>query len=1012
MVRDAALGGVANASQPLPHLERIQSSFGRHDVTHVRAQIGARADQAGARMGALAYTVGDRIGFRAYPDVKLAAHEAAHVVQQRSGAKLPGGVGQPGDVYERHADKVADAVERGQSAEPVLDLMEGGGPSGAAPATRRELPADAPRPSEPPPIVTRGAGSSARSPGQATTHDRSMEPHLPLARELAPVAEQPGGAGSALRAHGIATAPPERPAREAGPPSTKAVGPAPPEPSRAPAADRAAREAKTPGRAGGKAPAATAASLSRIAAAPASTLKNAAQAEAQSILDDSAASEARLMQIGAGRRQRASAFFAGQRESLATFFDGAVAGVEIARGEAQARITEAAGGILESAHALIAGVVTAAEAARQSIRSTIDTIAASVTSAAQSTVDATTGRLFDLIDSMPLPDFLRGPAVSLLQGAASVLSDGLTTVVELVRSAIATGVSLIESTVSALAQAAGQALTFAVSGVESILQEILGVLAQIAAESIAALERALFGVLEPMLVRMEAMIVDALDEGERLVTEQVRENRDRHLAALASAVDPEPAEEGTTAQTSTPDGELEPIRAIGADAVRVDRNLVDAFDTATSQGSSSMIQAIVGAVGQVPPMMTAAVEAALRALESAATGALASIDQVAGEVTAFASGLLPWLAGELSGVVVFVRSLMQSPADALSRFAGNAWSRLRSFLSSPLSADVSAASTILGLFVPGALPDPFVPEAIPLLLRGPTPIPVPVPVPAPVLDLILTALLALLALLILLLLLYLLYLLIEWVIEEIRRRRRPCTISTKTLVSAPDGTADARRIVGVDERVELTCSSPATWTASCGRVSPAAGTTTEWTAPERGASCTITAAPALGASCSVEIQVMLPTGETPRFLGWHVGGRSTQGRWGGTLLPLSVSFMGTKVKEVDPGGAVDGCHFPGAKVRPGTGVTGGDWDVKAGNEWEIDFIGWASHEVQYYRTCGRIPCGFLFPQSMQMIRPGGDVEYARHNLGQDIMATEITSMRAGQTESKPWITRPWPFPCP
>src|SRR6185503_888478 len=66
------------------------------------------------------------------PDLHTAAHEAAHVVQQRAGVQLKGGVGEAGDPYERHADAVASLVVQGASAESLLDQFAG--PS-AGPAT-------------------------------------------------------------------------------------------------------------------------------------------------------------------------------------------------------------------------------------------------------------------------------------------------------------------------------------------------------------------------------------------------------------------------------------------------------------------------------------------------------------------------------------------------------------------------------------------------------------------------------------------------------------------------------------------------------------------------------------------------------------------------------------------------------------------------------------------------------------------------------------------------------------
>ena len=59
-------------------------------------------------------------------DLHIAAHEAAHVVQQRGGVQLKGGVGEVGDAYEQHADQVADAVVQGKSAEALLDPYAGG----------------------------------------------------------------------------------------------------------------------------------------------------------------------------------------------------------------------------------------------------------------------------------------------------------------------------------------------------------------------------------------------------------------------------------------------------------------------------------------------------------------------------------------------------------------------------------------------------------------------------------------------------------------------------------------------------------------------------------------------------------------------------------------------------------------------------------------------------------------------------------------------------------------------
>ena len=129
-----ARGGVETANEPLPHLDRLQSSFGRYNLTGIKARVGGPAADANSAMGSLAYTLGDRVGFQSGPDVRLAAHEAAHTVQQREGVQLKDGVGQPGDGYEKQADLVAEAVDRGESAEPILDQHPVGDGNGVAEA--------------------------------------------------------------------------------------------------------------------------------------------------------------------------------------------------------------------------------------------------------------------------------------------------------------------------------------------------------------------------------------------------------------------------------------------------------------------------------------------------------------------------------------------------------------------------------------------------------------------------------------------------------------------------------------------------------------------------------------------------------------------------------------------------------------------------------------------------------------------------------------------------------------
>ena len=120
-VRAAAARGLEGPARSLPFLGTIQESFGdEHDLSGVKAHIGGAGAEAANAMGASAYAVRDHVVFAEFPDLHTAAHEAAHVVQQRAGVQLYGGVGRVGDVYERHADAVADAVVAGRSARSLF----------------------------------------------------------------------------------------------------------------------------------------------------------------------------------------------------------------------------------------------------------------------------------------------------------------------------------------------------------------------------------------------------------------------------------------------------------------------------------------------------------------------------------------------------------------------------------------------------------------------------------------------------------------------------------------------------------------------------------------------------------------------------------------------------------------------------------------------------------------------------------------------------------------------------
>ncbi|HEX2571486.1 MAG TPA: DUF4157 domain-containing protein [Polyangia bacterium] len=123
-VHEVAARGIHGASGPLPHLDTLQRSFGAHDLSQIKSHTGEVATESARAMGAEAFTAGEHVAFAGPPSLHTAAHEAAHVIQQRAGVALPEGIGHTGDAYEQNADAVADRVVQGTSTVDLLPHPE------------------------------------------------------------------------------------------------------------------------------------------------------------------------------------------------------------------------------------------------------------------------------------------------------------------------------------------------------------------------------------------------------------------------------------------------------------------------------------------------------------------------------------------------------------------------------------------------------------------------------------------------------------------------------------------------------------------------------------------------------------------------------------------------------------------------------------------------------------------------------------------------------------------------
>lgn len=124
--------GKSSIPRDIPFQDEIERSFGgSHSLGDVQALSGPSIASTASDLGAIAFTQGNVMGFAQEPTLHDAAHEAAHVFQQRAGLPLFEGFAD----HEAHADAVADRVVAGQSAG---DLLPSGGTASTAVQCKKE----------------------------------------------------------------------------------------------------------------------------------------------------------------------------------------------------------------------------------------------------------------------------------------------------------------------------------------------------------------------------------------------------------------------------------------------------------------------------------------------------------------------------------------------------------------------------------------------------------------------------------------------------------------------------------------------------------------------------------------------------------------------------------------------------------------------------------------------------------------------------------------------------------
>lgn len=229
-----------------------------------------------------------------------------------------------------------------------------------------------------------------------------------------------------------------------------------------------------------------------------------------------------------------------------------------------------------------------------------------------------------------------------------------------------------------------------------------------------------------------------------------------------------------------------------------------------------------------------------------------------------------------------------------------------------------------------------------------------------------------------------------------------CAITTRTLAPAPDGTADTRSIVGVNEEVEMTAPFSGAWTATGGTLAPATGATVVWTAPAAVASCVVTVTPATGTACTASMTVLPPMLRSLVKLSnrtYTTGLAGSGFRATVTILPTVVSFTRTEFRE-EAVNAVASGYYDTVLGLNGAAHPVTNWiSPNARNSGLVDTIGTIPPGVSGPFSAGH----FLWPIPQSFRTAGSSATGSPYSVGLHIQ--HMIGTTGEETTSKEGATR-------
>ena len=743
----------------------------------------------------------------------------------------------------------------------------------------------------------------------------------------------------------------------------------------------------------------------------------------QQIVVDAQQSEQLVEAAATTRRSEIDGQFGVARAHLIGLVDNTSAQLQGSVAAREAEFASASGAVSVEAQTAVTNTIQAAQGQVGQAQTTLTGMSQTATGAAQASVSQVTGQLEGLASSLPLPDLpgvglVRSGVRALVGRAGAMLTRGLDRVRSLIGSAMTFVAALLSSALTAVGQAT-----------RSVLGRLSSVLRQAGTALFSALRRATRTVTDGVrqaitvtvlagLTRLRTSMTGNLSTATRHAVAAIRRNRDDHLLAVRTG----------GAGPSIVDDAAQQSASIVATFRERTGTIIGQALSLLSVGTA----ALVGRIGQ-------AVSQVITTVRDTASQVLGRVREIGQAVTGFLSELLGQVGTVIRQAVETVRALIDNPVQALSTFASGAVERVGQFLrgvaqrvlggdfSMPNAAQVIGEDrlssgpitppprgpitlpglrTILIVFaLVGALVAYVAPQLVVVVAAALAALGITV---SPIVLLAIVGVVVILAVIVILLLLYLLY-------QALKPKPPGCTITTKTVAAAPDGTADTRRTVGVSEVVTLTSSAPATWSASTGTLTPTGPSSATWTAPGTPATATITATPTSGGAATATIKVLQPTGNiqsdiTPQGYAPDRAGSGFVSKV--TVQPTSVSFSRIKVREETATGNATGyydtvMHWKGIQHPQGTFMP-----LDRNNNGQTDTVGSVPPGTPTPFSKGDfhwpIPQSYESPSGAAVVYSTGD--HLQEMTG--VTGEETTSKESASNTRTPTSPPPPPTPAP